>query len=152
MTSLNKNGDLSGGTLIFSSVATNGSCSQFFTFCPPGRTQRTTAVRYGYKISQRIPIHVFHFSEITEAVCEEPDRHNVLTESFHSAILEGYIEQQQSGQTVFLYWIEMKLLCWFRYSNEPECFIKVDQPMYRAKREDMARTLLLRTVVSKLLR
>lgn len=40
-------------------------------------------------------------SEMTEAIYKKTNRHNVLTDSFHSAVLEGYIEQQQSDQTFF---------------------------------------------------
>ena len=97
--SWNKNGDLSGGFLIFSSVATNGSCSRFFLFCPPGRIHRTTAVRYGYKISQWIPIHTFFiFSKMTEAVCEDWDRHNApINESCSQFVApSGSSEQEPS--------------------------------------------------------
>ena len=43
----------------------------------------------------------FIFSEVTEDVCEEQaeqGKHNVPT---NSAVQEGYIKQQQSGQTCF---------------------------------------------------
>jgi len=58
--SWNKNGVVSGGTLIFLSIATYGIYSRFFPFCPPGRMQRTTTIRYDYKIAQWIPFHIFH--------------------------------------------------------------------------------------------
>ena len=46
------------------------------------------------KDQNKSPLRFFIFPKMTKAVYKETDRHNVLTDSFHSAVPEGYIKQQ----------------------------------------------------------